>query len=161
VLTTDLLIDWRAVPTFGTPDDCLPLVVRPSAYAIVSDSVGNVAVVRTPSGVYLLGGGCARGESADETVRREAIEECGITVEPDAWRRFAIEHVAVPREATSFEKRSTFCVAALVAANGMAVEPDHVLAWLARFDALETLTPKSHRWAVSEWLADNVANARF
>jgi len=84
-----------------------------------------------------------------------------VFAEPDAWRRFAIEHVAVPREGTSFEKRSTFCVAALVAANGMAVETDHVLAWLARFDALETLTPKSHRWAVSEWLADNVANARF
>lgn len=152
-------MDWETAPTFGTPHDRLPLVVRPSAYAIVCDVVGRLAVVRVGSDVYLPGGGCDPAENPEETIRREALEECGFVIEPDAWRRFAIEHVAVPREGASFEKRSTFCGATLLAANGTAIEIDHVLVWLPPSEAFGALTPLSHRWAVSEWLADTAAHA--
>ena len=103
--------------------------------------------------------GVTQRRTAEATIRREALEECGFVIEPDAWRRFAVEHVAVPREGASFEKRSTFCGATLLDANGTAIEMDHVLVWLRPSEALGALTPLGHRWAVSEWLADTAAHA--
>lgn len=48
---------------------------RPAAYAVILDKHGRVAVVRGRRGLFLPGGGTDPGESAEETLRREAKEE--------------------------------------------------------------------------------------
>ena len=52
-----LMTDWNAVPIFGVADTTLPRVIRPSAYAIIAGSPDRLAIVHTPAGVYLPGGG--------------------------------------------------------------------------------------------------------
>jgi 8-oxo-dGTP diphosphatase len=149
------LPDWSAVPIFGTPDPALPLRVRPSAYAIVRDSAGEIVIVQTRRGFYLPGGGCDPGETAVATVERETIEETGFEVAVGTWRRAAIEHVPTARKGASFEKRCTFCDAVLVRDTGRASEPDHVAVWTTPDDAIARLLRASHRWAVAEWLSDH------
>lgn len=151
------MTDWTAVPTFGAPSGPLPHVIRSSAYALIVGPVGHLAIIRTSTGSFLPGGGILQSESPEAAMCREAREECGLTVRPGSWRRAAIDHVAVPREGTHFEKRSTFCDATVVAATVEAVEPDHLLTWLRPREALAVLTPPSHRWAVAEWIADPIA----
>ena len=146
------MTDWKAVPTFGLPDPRFPKVSRPSAYALVVNPSGCLAVVRTSTGTYLPGGGSLGTESPEATVRREVGEECGLTIRPDAWRRDAVDHVTAANEGTHFEKRSTFLGAVLVDSSGAPTEPDHTTLWLAPHDALAALTPPSHRWAVMEWM---------
>ena len=46
------------------------------------------------------------------------------------------------------------CDVTVVASTAEPIEPDHHLVWLPQREALDALTPPSHRWAVAEWLAD-------
>ena len=148
------MTDWHAVPVFGVPDSRWPHIVRPSAYGLIAEPSGRLAIVHTATGAYLPGGGILGSESPEAAVCREAREECGLTLVMSAWRRAAIDHVTVARERTHFEKQSTFCGATLLGSPAEPLEPDHRLTWLLSEDALSVLTPPSHRWAVAEWLAD-------
>jgi 8-oxo-dGTP diphosphatase len=144
-------IDWTGVPVFGAPENRFPASVRPSAYGVIVDERGLLAVVRTPTGIHLPGGGSDDGEMPETTVVREVREETGLVVQTGAWRRTAIEHVSSVAEQAQFEKHNTFCEARVISATGHAIESDHELLWLPAADAAERLTPLSHRWAVNEW----------
>ena len=147
------MTDWERVPVFfGAPMTEAPGVIRPSAYAIISDPPGYLAVVRTPLGVFLPGGGSESAESPEATVTRETHEECGLAIQLGAWRRTAIEHVFSVNERVQFEKRSTFCDAVVLHPVGAPTETDHTLEWMSASESTERLTPPSHRWAVGEWM---------
>ena len=98
---------------FGTRVAGAPYVVRPSAYALIENVGGAVAVIRTPQGAYLPGGGMEADETPQDTVRREAREEGGLIVEPKAFAGRAIEIVYSPEENICYEKRCEFLVAEL------------------------------------------------
>lgn len=142
------MLERPDVPVFGSRVAGCPYVVRPSAYVLVKDSGGRIAVVRTPKGHFLPGGGAESGETLEQTAAREALEECGLVLADCKWLVDAIEIVHSPAENACFEKRSVFFVAGL---QGMAVskEPDHELLWLTPLEAMERLCHGSHRWAVS------------
>jgi 8-oxo-dGTP diphosphatase len=55
-------------------------VRRPSVYAVITNGAGQVAVVRTAQGVFLPGGGIERGETPEQAVLREALEECRLDI---------------------------------------------------------------------------------
>jgi 8-oxo-dGTP diphosphatase len=122
-------------------------VVRPSAYAIARNADGELAVVRTPGGCFLPGGGIEPGETAEQAVAREAREECGLVLEPRASIGKAVEIVYSARKHTCFEKRSTFITTDVVGA-GAPEETDHELLWLDIDRALDQLSRGSHRWIV-------------
>ena len=53
---------------------------RPGAYLIAVQN-GKLAVIRTPKGLFLPGGGLEMGESDKDCIRREMIEETGLEAE--------------------------------------------------------------------------------
>ena len=137
-------------PVFG---DRLPGVryrVRPSAYAVVPDERGMLAVLRTPLGWFLPGGGRDAGEEPEATVVREGVEEAGLRLAPGVVLGHATEWIHAEGDAEGWEKRSTF-LAARVGGTATAVEPDHVLEWIPAAEAALVLTPPTHRWAVARW----------
>ena len=137
---------------FGVRRDGVSYRPRPSAYAVVPDASGTIAVLRTPLGWFLPGGGRDAGESPAETVVREGIEEAGLRLELVAELGEATEWVYAEGDAAGWEKRSTFLVARVIG-SATAVEPDHVLEWIPAAEAAQVLTPPSHRWAVGRWAA--------
>lgn len=134
-------------PVFGARAPGVRYVRRPSAYALVRDAAGDVAVVRTPRGWYLPGGGVEPGEAAAQAVAREAREECGLLLDVGAVAARAVQLVHAPDEAAWFEKPSVFH-AATVRASAAPVESDHALHWLPPAEAVRRLSHESHRWAV-------------
>ena len=54
---------------------------REGAY-LITFSGDRTAVVRTPRGYFLLGGGIQGDESDEECIRRECLEECGYSCTP-------------------------------------------------------------------------------
>ena len=148
------LIDWTTTVVFGHPPD-EGAVVRPSAYGLVASSGARLAVVRTPHGLFLPGGGIEPDESARDAVAREALEECGLELETGDWSVRAIDFVYSLAERTHFEKRSTFIDARSSGRRVASAEADHQLEWATPADAIASLAHPSHRWAIAQWLGRN------
>ena len=143
------------VPVFGAPPALAPSAVRPSAYGLIADDRGRLAIVRTPEGNFLPGGGMDPGETVEETVARETLEECGLIVKVGGWSIRAIQHVYSESEQTHFEKRSTFVEATIRTTMAAGTEPDHDLTWRSAAQAARELTLPADGWAVDRWKSRN------
>ena len=140
------------VPTFGGRTPGMRYRPRPGSYAVILDAADRLAVMRTPKGIFLPGGGTDPGETPDATLRREVLEECGHAIEAGRRLCFAIERVAddkdeggvggVAKECAFFEARLGPVVAA-------PIEHDHELVWMPVRRAIARLTHRSQAWAVA------------
>jgi 8-oxo-dGTP pyrophosphatase MutT (NUDIX family) len=136
-----------SLPEFGRREPGIDYLLRPGGYAVIVRG-GELAVVETPSGLFLPGGGCEAGEDAAAAAVREAFEECGLRIELGLPLGVADELVHSRSEARHWRKRCSFFLARATAQEG-ACEVDHELRWLPRADALERLRDASQRWAVA------------
>jgi 8-oxo-dGTP diphosphatase len=141
-------IERLSVPIFGNPPHGTRATVRPSAYAVLRNDRGELAVVRSCEGIYLPGGGMDPGETPHQTVVRETLEECGLTIRIGSWSSAAIQFAWSEAEQTYFEKRCTFVDATVLGTDTSRLQPDHELRWVDADRACELLTHESHAWAV-------------
>jgi 8-oxo-dGTP diphosphatase len=145
------MTEWATVPIFGRPPVGASAIIRPSVYGVVVDEAGSVAIIRTPQGWYLPGGGIEPGETPRDAVMREAREECGLDLELGAWSVLAVDFVYSPTERSHFEKRSTFVDARQCGSHLPGREADHELQWMTPQQAITLLSHPSHQWAVERW----------
>jgi 8-oxo-dGTP diphosphatase len=134
---------------FGTRVPGQDYVSRPGAYVILRNQHGQVAVVRTPIGVFLPGGGQRHLEAPEEAAIRETREECGFHIEITGHVGVADQYVHSRPEDRFFVKHSAFLSAALVD-SAPSSEPDHELQWFSESEAERVLSHESHRWALAE-----------
>ena len=138
------------IPQFGIEIPGCDYVLRPGSYGVIRNQSGGVAVVFTPLGVFLPGGGREAGESDEAALLREVMEECGLHIQISHRIGVADELVFAKNEQCYFRKRSIFFAAELAAdAPLMSTEPDHRLLWLPVGDALQQLHHESQRWALN------------
>jgi 8-oxo-dGTP diphosphatase len=135
-------------PLFGTRLAGCRYVVRPSAYAVVRDDDDRIAVVRAARGWHLPGGGLDAGETSEQAVEREVLEECAFRVRLHGRLGDATEIVHSPAGHDGVDKVSAF-FEATVAEAAPGAEPEHEVAWLSPEAAVERLSHASHRWAVT------------
>ena len=136
---------------FGRHDPDATYISRPGAYAIMQDDQGRIAVVVTPTGSYLPGGGQEPDESFEQTLIREVQEECGLHIVVIERLGGAHQLVYAKSEETHFRKECIFFRVAALASTDMPVEADHELLWLDRAEALKMLSHDSNIWAVEQW----------
>lgn len=141
-----------AYPEFGRRVEGVDYTLRPGSYGVIHNNAGQIAVVRTPTGLYLPGGGQKSGETAVNTLHREALEECGLTIQLGPPLGMADELVHAVDERRHVCKRCTF-YAATCLGRGPSAEPDHELNWLPPQQAVEQLSHGSQRWAVGNGFA--------
>src|SRR5215467_11473738 len=134
------------VPVFGTRLSGCNYVRRPSAYALLRNPKGEWAVVRTRFGCYLPGGGAEPNETPQQTVEREALEECGFVLKVGRHLGSAVEFVYSLEEKQYFEKICEF-VDAEISSVVTPSEPGHELVWATTEHAARLLLHESHRWA--------------
>jgi ADP-ribose pyrophosphatase YjhB (NUDIX family) len=124
---------------------------RPSAYAIVADPSGRVAIVETDEGVFLPGGGIDAGEWADLAAVRETREECAVEIRTTWLVGYATDLVAPARKAQGFEKTSAFFASEILRQHDG--PRDHRLSWLTPIEAERRITREGHCWALARWQA--------
>jgi 8-oxo-dGTP diphosphatase len=145
------VIDWNSVPVFGTRTRGERCVLRPGAYGLLADASRRIALVRTPKGVFLPGGGIEGAESVESALRREFLEECGFSVRVLSWSAHSVQFVLSESEDTEFEKRCTFREAVLEPGSAQRIELDHESFWSPPREAIALLSHASQRWAVERW----------
>jgi len=137
------------MPVFGSRIENVTYVKRPSVYAVIGNTDGLLAIVRTGRGVALPGGGIEPDETPEQALRREVREECGLEIRIGPHRGDAVQLVYAKGEATYFEKISTFFDAEIVGTWSGEREQDHDLLWVTPDEAAILLSHESHRWAIS------------
>ncbi|MEO8649274.1 MAG: NUDIX domain-containing protein [Acidobacteriota bacterium] len=139
------------IPEFGILKDGVDYELRPGGYVVLRNADGWIAVVQTPKGYFLPGGGQDAGESAESAAIREAAEECGLVVTTTEFIGIADELVWSALEGKHFRKRCSF-FSGMFVGDCEPVEVDHELVWLSDQDARTFLTHQSQLWAIQTYL---------
>jgi 8-oxo-dGTP diphosphatase len=139
------------IPAFGERRPGQAYVTRPGAYAIIVDRAGRTLLVRVDGRYFLPGGGAEPGETAEATVRREILEECGLNV--DVLERLGVvdQYLYAADEDTHFHKRCTVFVTTLASTDPRPVEAGCEIVWLAPDEAERRLAHESQVWAVRRY----------
>jgi len=138
------------VPEFGQQAEGQMYAARPGAYAVIFDAQDHIAVLETPRGCFLPGGGTEGDESPEETLLREVKEECGFEVGIMGRAGEAVEYVYTAGNEFGIRKECAFFGAMFGRECGAATEADHRLIWLAPREAQKRLAHDSQRWAVRQ-----------
>ena len=143
------------MPSFGNIQPDIEYRQRPSAYAIVVHEE-LIAVVRTPKGHFLPGGGAKPDESLADAAIRETEEEIGLIVEITGEVCTADEYVHSAKSGKYVRKLCSFFSAARIGSVDGS-EPDHALVWSTREEAADLLSHGSQRWAIERMFSTDRA----
>lgn len=134
---------------FGAQDARREYSLRPSVYALLLDEQGLLAVVQTPNGAFLPGGGIEKGESASEALLREIREETGHDAHLLWELAEADQYVDSRRKFKGYLKRSLFFLAELDRVEN--AQPEFELLWLPPTQAQSTLLYESQKWVIKRF----------
>ncbi len=135
---------------FGEKREGYTYTDRPGAYAIIFNTKIEIAIVETPTGFFLPGGGIEKGESPEQALKREIQEEIGMKTKITKTLGEASQYLYSKIEKRAFNKIGTFYVAELVGAPGEATETEHWLVWLSFDQAMVKLNHEFQRFMVQE-----------
>ena len=121
---------------------------RPGSYGVIFRAENEIAVVKYRERFRLPGGGADPGESPEETLQREVMEEIGYGIAQIKRVGFAIQYAYSEGEGY-FAKQCSFYRACVGTGDSRASEDDHELNWLPTEDAVRMLEHESQSWAVS------------
>lgn len=122
---------------------------RAGAY-LIPVTKGKVGVVKTAKGYFLLGGGLDGGESHEECIKRECLEEIGYTVSVGneiCSAEMYCEHPTIGY----FHPIQTYYVGELMKQVNVAVEDDHEFVWMDYDDAVDNMYLEMQSWALKQW----------
>ena len=134
---------------FGVESPTANYILRPGGYIVAQNEKGEIAVVSTPQGIFLPGGGQNPDETPAQAALREAMEECGLRVTLDESFCTADELVFAEEELKHYRKRCAFFLTKSFEIIGSA-EADHQLVWLSADEASDRLRHSSQAWAVQK-----------
>lgn len=151
-----------SVIEFGERLEGIDYEPRPGAYGIgfrkvkqsvegrVVDEVLQLGLVHTPRGRFLPGGGIEGGESHEEAIKREFIEEIGRDVKVLSFVTQANQAGLTPRTQRYVVLQGYFYLVEILGPKGQQVEEDHELRWIDLDEALTSLRLMNQSYAVKE-----------
>lgn len=149
---------------FGQRLEGITYTPRPGVYGVgfrkvelLVDGIMNlesveVAVIHTPRGRFLPGGGIEEGEIHEECLKREFIEESGYRVEIGEFIGESQMVGLTPRTNRYVELQGNFYLVTIEEHGEGQIEDDHELIWLSLEEAIESLKLSYQSYAVTEGL---------
>ena len=123
---------------------------RKGAY-IIPIKDGKVGVVKTPKGYFLLGGGIDAGESHEETIIRECLEEAGYTVKIGEFVCSAETYAKHPTLGY-FHPIQSYYRGELMEKVQEPTESDHKFMWVDLDEIRGKMFTKMQDWAIEQYL---------
>lgn len=134
----------------------VPYYDRKGAYLIpVKDN--KIAVIKTPKGLFFLGGGIENGETDEACIRRECLEESGVEVTIGEKICSAETFTTHPRLGP-FHPIQTYYAGEILKQVQLPLEKDHTLLF-GSFQELDgKLFAKMQNWALQEFWKKHLQN---
>ena len=141
--------------TFGYQKPGVVYKERVGAYGVGFDKDGNIPVAMThlyngEKGYFLLGGGIEGNETHSECIKRESLEEAGLSVIPKEFICKGDYYHFIEQTRTDFHGIGYFYYMELNEVVASATEPDHFLVWLTIDEIRDKLFLPHQIWAVEE-----------
>ena len=138
------------VHIFGDPQQGIEYQQRWGAYAVITDDEGRIAVIRTPEGLFLPGGGMEGAEDYRSCLIREVYEElgCRISLPYDGFIGRAACYGDPQRIGGPLYTIVCFYRAEITERVCEGIESDHELFWLEPEETASKLYLPHQRWAV-------------
>ena len=130
---------------FGNKLD-IEYYTRPGAY-IIPEENGKIAVVNTPKGYFLLGGGYENKETDEECIKRECFEEIGYSVLVGEKMCSAEAYVFHPK-VKYFHPVQTYYTGRLISKDMQPIEKDHILTWVTYGEIKGKMFSEMQNWAI-------------
>lgn len=140
---------------FGHREEGIHYIKRPGVYGICFDERNNelqVAVINTPRGYFLPGGGIEDGEDHNACLKREFVEETGYDIELADFIGKADQVGFTPRTKRYLELQGSFYIVRINEFVGGKVEEDHELNWLNVTVAVDKMHLEYQGYAIREAL---------
>jgi len=140
------------VPQFGKKLPGRDYPPRPGAYALVFNAAGEILLVEEGGYFWLPGGGVEAGETYEQGLAREMLEETGYAVEILSEIGRANEFTQDPINKQFRDKHCAFYAVRLIGeSKGPQLAENHPQ-WMRVDDALAKLYDETHRWVVKRAL---------
>lgn len=141
-------------PVFGTKDPKLDYQKRIGVYAVIPDQSGKrLLILGAPNhALFLPGGEVEPGESDEETIRRELLEEFGVTVTIGEKLGRASEYFYSHHRQTAYDHPATFYACSDLRKVAEPLEDFNTLMLMPIAEAAAQLKRPTHRWGVAQWL---------
>lgn len=148
MIDSNLNIDEKI---FGEKLENIEYIDRRAVYGIVVNDEGEIAVIKTPTGYFLPGGGVENFETHVECLQREFFEETGYEAEVEKFiGRASLYHTS--RTNQYLHGIGYFYTASLICKAGYKSEKDHELLWVEPDQCIKCLFLEHQAWAVSKAL---------
>lgn len=134
----------------------VPYYDRKGAY-IIPIKDGKIAVVKTPKGLFFLGGGLENGETDEAGIRRECLEEAGITVTVGEKICSAETFTTHPRLGP-FHPIQTYYAGEILKQVQAPLEKDHTLLFGSFREPDGKLFAEMQNWALREFWKKHLQN---
>ena len=132
---------------FGTKEN-ISYLDREGVYIIpIKDN--KIGVIKTPKGYFLIGGGIDKGETHEDAIRRECIEEAGYIVNIDRKLCSAEAYTKHPTVGY-FHPIQTYYIGELTEKVQESIEIDHEFMWI-EYDQIEgKMFAEMQNWAIEQ-----------
>jgi 8-oxo-dGTP pyrophosphatase MutT (NUDIX family) len=141
-------VPYASRPLFGQVEEKEEYEERIGIYGLISDGQGRVALMKTPFGYLLPGGGLEKGESHGECLSRELAEEAGWAVKVGDYEGFSCLYSYISRLGVYKKMSGHFYRLEQTGILGKPVEEDHEVQWHHPHRAAELLGHEHQAWAV-------------
>lgn len=141
--------------TFGYQKPGVVYKQRVGAYGVGFDKDGKIPVAMThlcngEKGYFLLGGGIEGNETHSDCIKRECLEEAGLSVTPKEFICKGDYYHFIEQTKTDFRGIGYFYYMELNGVVTSPTEPDHFLVWLTIDEIRDKLFLPHQIWAVEE-----------
>ena len=122
---------------------------REAVYGLLYDESGQIAIINTPRGYFLPGGGIEKDESHQICIQREFLEETGCGIEVGEYIGCGILYGFAPSLETYLKMIEYFYKVSLSGEEQEKKEDDHEMIWIDICEAEKSMLLEHQSWAIS------------